>query len=920
MNAAPRSRLSRAPRVLRATFGALSAVGPRARRDARFLAAYLGLTAVIAGATLAAPVALARSADAGLRSAVASDGPAADVRISYAFPPGLAHPGGFLDRAVAAASAGVPDDLSDVARPVTAALRTTPAPVADGPGADPGDPLEIALAHARDAEVTWVSGTDPDLAPPASGKEPEVLLAGIARSVADATGLDVGDEFTLGREGRIPVRITGTFEPVRPDDGVWADLPGLLDLIPANDDAPPIASLLVARGSLPAMFDHGARTSAVAVRFAADPALLHPDVMDSTRRAVAEVVSARGALTIASNAPVPSVSTTLDDVLDAYQERLRTARAQATTVLVGLAVSGALVLVPAAGLLVRRRGDVLELERARGASVPAAIIAATAEASAVAVAAGTVAAAGLLAVAAALPGGLTDGFGDGTWWLPGVVVLLVAAAAPVVLTARAVAGAGSGRRVAANRSDRARTARLVAAWRGWAEAAVVLLAVLAVAGAWSRGLVPDGDLLLAAAPALVAAACTVVVLRVVPVGARAAARSASRGPALIGLVAASRVAGQAGDRGRRRRTASPAAAVLAVTMTSALAVSCAAAATTVRAAQEHAGDVVVGADVRIDRPSEEFAATALEPRPDVVAVAGSVFGQAAFGGDSELRATVLALDTARFEHLADLSGTDDGPPLAYLPPELSDVARHVPPEIYLDGTSVPLQVAGTRDAWEEGPFVSPTGTRGEPVIVLDRSALASALGVPESDLGVQVVWLSGDGAAAAAAELARGSTRPGETATVLTRADHERTLRGDALTQGLLTLYRAGAVAMLLLGAAAIALTVQATAADRVRVLAVLRTTGVPARATAWLPVVELAPALGAAVIAGLGSGVLVAALLTSAQGLGLLAGGGDPALRLDGWPFVAAIVVTAGVLGVMSWLEARSRRQIRIGEVLRTW
>lgn len=920
--ARPAARRS-AARLARTTVSALPAAFRRARGDARFLVAYALLTAVLSGAALAVPVALTRAADAGLRSAVTLAGPPADVAIGYRFPPNLRHPEAHLASVTAAARRGVPAGLRAATRPPTGALLTAPAR-ATLP--DAGKRVDIGLAQVTGVELAWVEGQEPGT-PPGTGEGPPVLAAAVARGTARELGIAVGDRVELALDRPVVLHVTGLFEPVRAGDGVWAGLPGVLAPVPEAPGRPARATVLLSRASLPAMFRAGARVQDTTVRFTADPAALSTRTLDTLRAAVAGAVAAPGSLTTSSSEAAPAVNTTLDAVLDTYADRLSAARAQASTVLAGATVAGILVLALAAGLLVERRRAVLELERARGASVLSCLVRAAAEAVPLAAAAGV--AAGAAAAAVAWWGGRPAALPDGAW-LPGVLVLAAAALVPVALAGRVAAGAGPARRAAANRRDRDRAARVTAAWRGWAEAGVVLLAAMAVAGAWHRGLVPDGDLLLAAAPALVAAACTVVVLRAVPPLARALARAASRGRGLIGLVAASRAAGPGRERGRRAG-ASPAAAVAAVTMTCALAVSCAAAATTVTAAQERAVGVVVGAEARIDRPTPDLAAAALRARPGVTAAAGTVLGSVPFAGDTDVRVTVLALDAAHFDHLSALAGaagttsgsTGTGPAgavRAYLPPEVTDVAALASAEIYALGRTVPLDVAGTWRPDAAGPAVRPTGDSGLPVVVVDRAALAGALGVEPAELGVGVVWLSGPRADAAAADLARNVGGPGETGTVLTRGGYQRQLAGDALTSGLVTLYLAGAGAALLLGAAAVALTVQATAADRTRVLAVLRTLGVPARRAGRLAVAELAPSLGAAVLSGLAAGLLVAALLTSAQGLGLLAGGGDPRLHLEWWPFAAAALTAPAVLAVAAWLEARSRRQIRIGEVLRTW
>ncbi|WP_125776781.1 FtsX-like permease family protein [Antribacter gilvus] len=898
-------------RALRATVQALPVAAHRARRHAGFVAAYGALTAVVALGALAAPLALTRAADDGLRAAVAAAGRDADVVVRYVGREGtdLRHPESFVESLTAAADGGLPPALRAVTGDPVSVLRT-----AGLNTLTPAGPYSLRLVHAPDAAVTWVAGGAPGT--PDDGAAPDdggsrAVEVGLSAATAEAMGVGPGDMLTLSSEV-LTARVAGVFEPVAADDLAWTDAGDLLAPGPLREGASlrPASALLPAESLGTALEVLASGSATIQVRFPLDEAALRADDATTLRSDLVRAATTPDALA-STTAGTPMVETVLDGVLDAYAARLAVARGQAATVLTGLAAAGGLVLFLAASLLVARRRQVLELERARGASVASVALRAAAESVPLTVLAA------VAAVAATLPSG---GPPSGPEALPAVAVLAVAAGAPVVLAARVAASSWAGRRVAANRRDRERDARARRTWRTSAEATVVGLAAAAVAAALFRGVVPDGDPLVAAAPILLAGACTVVVLRVLPLLLGVAERAASRGRGLVPLVAASRAAGgRTGVRGVSG--ASAAAPVLALTITAALTVSCAAAAATVQQAQKGAAAVVVGAAARVDGPDEDLAALALTPRPDVTTAAGTVLPRRTFARGSGLKTTVLVVDAAAFPQLTALADAGlpalGGPVPALLDPRLERTARLLEPDVWALDSTVPLVVAGVLDLAATGPHLDVTGPPTVPVVVVDRAALAASLGLAPGDLPVDVVWLDGPGAQAAVEELRDAGASSG---TVTTREERATGLRTDPLAVGLVTLYLLAAGMLAALAVAAVALTVLATAPERTRVLAVLRTLGTPRAAGRALTAAELAPVLAAAVAAGLASGVLVAVLLTSAQDLGSLAGGGDPALLVPWWPFALVVGVTAAALAAAVAAEARSRRHVRIGDVLRTW
>jgi putative ABC transport system permease protein len=898
--------------AVRATVQGLSGAVRRSRRDMALVVAYGALVAAVAFGALAAPIALARAADDGLREAIVAAQPGTDVAVEYPGRAGLTVSGSgssFTDPLEAAALGGLDDVVLDTVGAPVVTLTTGSLITRVDAGA-----FAVRLVHAPSADVTWVDGEPSGTEPPEGQIE-----VGLTEATATAMGLSPGDTFELAGDGRT-VRVAGIFGPVDPDDLTWADVPELLASVPVRDDdvLRPVSVLLADGSVAEALEGLPSESVLVRVRLRVDTAGLTLSDVPALRRAAARVGGDPAAMA-ASTAGLPTVRTHLAEGLDGFTVPLAVTRSQAATVLTGLTVAGGMVLVLAARLLTGRRRTALELERARGASVASVGLRAAVESVPVTLLAGGVALAAIMLVLGQRSGEVTallDVPARRTDALAAALVLVVGAGAPAVLAAQVASSSWSGRRVPANRRDRDRAARTVRGWRLSAELAVVALAAGAVAAALRRGVVPGGDLFVHAAPVLLAAAGTVLVLRGVPAGLGIAARVAARGRGVVSLVAASRAAG-----GRSRTWRADAAApVLAVTVTAALAVSCGAAAATVRHGQDHTAGVAVAAEARVDRPEGGLRLDALDGASGTEVAVGTVLPARTFARGSGVKVTVLAVDTAMFEQFAALSGTGEvgeGEAVpALLHPDLERTARLLAPDVWVGGTTVPLDVAGTVDLAETGPYLDVAGPPEEPVVVVDRDALAGSLGPESDELPGHTVWLDGPGADDLAAELRAAAP----SSTVTTRDGYRQSLQDDPLASGLVLLYVVAAGLFVALGAAAVLLTGLATAAGRTRVLAVLRTLGVPRRSGRSLTVAELAPVVTAAVVAGMASGVLVAVLLTSAQGLGSLTGGGRPDLVLPWWPFAAVTGATVLAMAVAVVAESRARRDVRIGEVLRAW
>ncbi|GIG19616.1 hypothetical protein Cch01nite_03400 [Cellulomonas chitinilytica] len=900
----------------------------RARQDAGLLALAAALLAVTVLLSLVVPRLTSDAADDGVRDAVSHAGPDADLSAELGAAPRSAD-GRDEDAAQLEANAAadmwhaLPAPLHAVTtEPVTAtATRTTPTAIG---AADYGTRLvHVGTTRTGDGAglVTWVAGTAPGA--PADGTT-GVVEVGVSQAVAARTGLAVGDRFHVAgtTKGTLAAEVTGVFAPTDAAARVWADQGDLLAPLPAVPSSALDArvAFLVTDDSLPdLLLGVQARGLVTTYRF---PVVA--DRFDAPSTAAVEAALARLSATpsaLAGNdGRTPTIRSTLEPVLHAVDGRLAASRAQVSLLLVGLAAAGALALVLAARLLVLRREPLLLAERARGASVASVAVRALVESVPLAVLAAAVGAAGAQAL---LPGA------DGSW-TGAALVVLAAALAPAVWSALLVRRAWSGQRLPANRADRERLLGRRRSRRVVVELALVAVAAAALVSVRSRGLTQTRtgavDPLLAATPVLLAAAATVVAVRLLPPVLRGMSRTAARRRGLVPVVATARAA----------RTAGTAVPLLTLTVSLALVVFCATTAVTVRGGQARAADLTVGAQVRLDGDLTPADVAALRAAPGVTAVAGAVeLGKRTLGQDAALAVRLVAVDAAdlaraRAAHglpvpdgLATLGEGDTVRVLAT--PRAAAAAALVEPQVRVTEKVVQVDVVGTV---ADVPLVpgAATASRGAPTepttpvdpdddltLLADWGRLAAAEGEP---LAIQTIWVDGPGAAAAAEAAGLDRSRG---VTVTERDSWLTEWRTSSFNAGLLALLVATGLALAGYAVVALALTVVGTARERARTVSALRTQGLDARTARALTFGELAPLAVTAVLAGCVIGVGMPWVLTGALGLDALAGApGAARLRVDWLPVAGAALVVLVALVVAVLVESAVRRRDRLGEVLR--
>ncbi|MFJ4815333.1 ABC transporter permease [Streptomyces sp. NPDC088801] len=331
--------------------------------------------------------------------------------------------------------------------------------------------------------------------------------------------------------GPLTVRVTGVLQPRHPERSYWSAEPVLRTPAMASDGGRPPqfyweAGVLLAPGAAPALLGGqgeperywrfapatgrltGADTSALVERIASmedGPALVR-------MRAVA--------------GPTAQLSTGLEQVVGAYTETRDAVAPVVAVAAFGIAAVAFVVLVMSGGLAAARREGELALLRARGGSlrgIAGRLLAENAVPAVPAAACGLLLAVLVVDEARLLPAVLGAG----------AVALLACAALPV-------------RAAVAHRRPRAHQGRddLARARPGGgrtvAELTLLVLAAGSVLTLRRRGPAGDGDLLVSAAPVLVALVAALVLVRLYPLPLRWAAGPAGRLRGVVGFLSLAR--------------------------------------------------------------------------------------------------------------------------------------------------------------------------------------------------------------------------------------------------------------------------------------------------------------------------------------------------------------------------------------------
>ncbi len=331
---------------------------------------------------------------------------------------------------------------------------------------------------------------------------------------------------------------------------------------------------------------------------------------------------------------------------------------------------------------------------------------------------------------------------------------------------------------------------------------------------------------------------------------------------------------------------------VALTAVVALAVTVVCLGATTRAGQVEASWTAVGADAAVTADPLPDLDLADAPGVDLAVPARVAEGVQLSTATGGARTRVVVVDPDAYAQLVDSTPLPDVAGLA----GLGDRALVTPDvggdgTVLLDGQAVPFTVGGTLPP-------------GPTTVLLPVTAVPADLAAPD------VLWLTGPGAAAAA------STVPG--GAVELRADRLAAVADAPLPRGLAVLGVVAAGVLLGLTVLAVVLGGVAGARRRRGTSGVLRTLGLGERQARAVTLLELLPGVLATAVPGALLGVAVTALVSGPLGLRLLTGqAADPALVVPWW-LPALLVPPLLAVGVTVLVEARARRRVPLGTVLR--
>ncbi len=771
--------------------------------------------------------------------------------------------------------------------------------------------------------VRWVRGAAPSADGPdrvrtaADGTVP-LLRVGMETGVAVDLDLTVGRTYVVrplspqpGGVGTFAVRLTGAFERKDPDDPRWDYLTQVWD---KGERYTAEGALLAEVGA--ALVDESQvealRRAAGTLRYdwhyPVAPSTLTPDAVPAVLAAVRSSIASASSATIpleqeSYRGPTVAMGSGLVELLGGHL-----ASSRATSSVVGVAVAGlavvALLVLSLAGLVVvLRRGPVLTLARARGASTTQVV-----GLVAAGVAAGVVPAAVLGAVIARALVGRASGGLD--LWLAGGTAAWSVGSCAVAAWWQAVSHPVSHRRTPALRPALEAGLVVVAA-----AGTVLLRARAGEEPATARGVDP----LLAAAPVLVALAVAVVLLRLAPLLVDRLAATRRGSPGLVSFLGLARAA---------RQPAVLAAPLAALLVALCFAVLAAGAVRTVDRAQVSGTWRDVGADYRVQAtfvPPETL--RAIRELPGVRAVAAAYVrtdGGVLDDRRRTLPALTAAVDLPAYSRVlgtapADAGLTDEREAVA----ALRDAGRDP------DGPLPVLVTRGTTDLLAGSQRVDLGGGLGETDVdqraVTDRFPLDDGRDLVVADLAAVQARESAPvrpntvlvaGAPGLAGQLRAIAAGTGQPHLVLDRRADLAQVRASPFvgsTRDLFALVVPAAVGYALL---ATVLGLVLAAPGRRRDTAVLRRLGASGGETTRLALTEQGPVALAMLLGGGLAGLVLVRLALAAVDLAPLTGGaGPPDVTL---PLVAATWLTGGLLvlvavatAVVSTVE---RRRLPVG------
>ena len=716
----------------------------------------------------------------------------------------------------------------------------------------------------------------------------EVMLS---EQTAERVGLAVDDTFEMAFEGgNLPFRVSGVFTGTDPEEDQWQFQ--LNTLRPRIDDDPNKGESATAIGYL-----NPASTGWIGELSGLEPETelwvpLQPTATDAQALTdqLRTLTVADHQVSVADGSMSVEMSTGLITVLDRAIDRWQGTSAVLAMVAAGPIGVALAILALAARLAVARREITLALAHARGASPQQLRGILGMEGAVLGLPA---AALGAGAATLAVPGGLS--VSDYTW-------ALLAGLAPAVFLAAAQLP-----NLRARRSDLA--LRSASRWRWVLEVGLLALTAAAVYLVFTRGVTDRGgtDPVAAAVPVLLAVSVCVLAVRLLPLPLSALHAVARRGRGLSAFLGSARTIREGGLA---------MVPLFALVVGTTVAVFATTMITTLQQGTDTGARAEVGADVRLTGPTfteDDLAAiaqidgvtatTAVAPAPSI-----PLYQDGAY-----VRVSVYAVQTSTQGEVQ--AGVPDA---VVLPPGFDQMEGDTVPVLVASGVDVDASADPFLSFREQVPITVVGQAEDAPALAEAASWVLADLDLLREHSGMNLVPRTvlvdvADDADATqvVSELTQWMDGSGE---VLSPAQNVAELAASPASSSMQTGFIVALVLCVLLAVAAIVMSLVLGAPARGRLLAVLRTLGVPPRTAGRLVAWETAPVVVAAIISGTLVGLVLPYLVVAGIDLRPFTGAQtQPPVQYDPVLLVGVLLGLAVVLAGCVWLATVVARRLSL-------
>jgi putative ABC transport system permease protein len=466
-----------------------------------------------------------------------------------------------------------------------------------------------------------------------------------------------------------------------------------------------------------------------------------------------------------------------------------------------------------------------------------------------------------------------------------------------------------------------------------AEGLVVIFAATAALLLRRRGLAvdaqsPDGtafDPLLAAAPTLLALAVAIVTLRLYVYPIRFLAWLAGKRRDIVGFVGLRRILQQ---------SAAARLPLLVVVLAAAVALFAWTVQESIEAGQERSSWYAVGADFRVSGAGDTTPLVRDLDLSDLDSIERSASGTLVntfdrSGAVGSVRVEFLAIAAADYAAVVSGTGADPGLPASLVEPSISDVVGTAddPIPAMVQRTWMEERNLGVGDSFDLdiGPRILsfsiaaareafPSLTVGTPFVVADVGAVRAAGG---GELLPSLIYLRA--AEAARSEIQQTLAERAPAALLSARRTQLESVRTAPFVSGVLDGFGFSYWMATFFGVIAVVAAFLVTARARARDHGYLRALGLSPRQATAATIVEQAPPVVVAALAGCALGIGIAVLFAPGIDLAAFTGSDlEVALRLD----VNGVLIVLAALMAATWLavaaSSRLAGRVNLGEVLR--